>query len=211
MYEYGFTYGPVTSVTFNADATGGQSNVLVNVGNRLIPNDSLRNVDVVSPAGFMSIPYNNKYAVVGILGGIQKPAVFGYIANEVNQPTTGELEPGEAAVYNNKYSVLVKLNEVVCVLNNALGLNTATMLYGENIVKILVDVINSLTGLIGTELATIVNQLNNHEHNTPSGYTDSMTLSGTTLTAPTTPSDLTTDLSALNAGKCYINDTGELI
>ena len=213
--RFDFSYGPIVSSKYNPTASNGFSNVTVNLGARLIPGDNLYSIDVYSPSGYLAIPYPDEYALSVNLCAVSKPGILGFAHNQSGlyalSPLTGVA--GERAFYNRQYSLLAKLNGLIATLNNSQGTFTCNLNYGENVVKVLIDLINQFISFIGTEFSGIVSQLNAHEHyvNSTIGFAESMSASGTTITAPTVASVLATDKTDLEAGKAYINDSGELM
>ncbi len=209
--------GYITNARYNVDPTTGYANINVTLNNQSVPGDIAVNVPHCFPYGMMSLPPDNSYCLTGnIASTSMSPIVLGGIPNNNDYWTLNGLSTGESALYNASYSLQAKLTGLLAQLNNANGQNTATMLYGENIVKVLLDILQQLMDLYNTQLGSIWTQLNSHTHfvaNATGGggglTSDSMSSSGTTITPSTIDPSIPLDFSDLTAGKGYINDDGE--
>lgn len=190
--KYALGLGNIVSATFNVDSSNGFANINTNVTNQMLPGDSSFSTPCMFPYGFLSIPPDGSIAVtMNIAGNPYSPLVIGQIPNTSNLYVVRGISVGyESVVYSNNYSLLAKTTGLMARLNNMAGSNECNLLWGENVVKVLEDIINQLLTLYNTDLPAICAALS------------------PPLTPPTINPDISTDLTALEAGQAYINNDG---
>lgn len=207
----------IQNAKYIPDSSKGSSNIIVDLTNQSVQGDNSFGTPCLYPFGFSSLPPDNTYALtINITGITSNPICLGTIPSSVNLFSKSGLVKGESATYSLNYGIQAKLSALLAKFKNGSGEHTATMLYGENIVKVLIDIIIQMESLYSTQLANIIDQLNNHTHatlNVSSGNTTvtslSMAASGTNISTPNIGQGLPQDLSDLQAGKAYVNDQGE--
>lgn len=196
----------VNNAFINLNSTQGTSNggyptVTVSINNQTVQGDTNVSVPLAMPFGLLSVPADGTYAItMNFQSGTLSPVAISQIPAFANYFPLTALVPGESALYSyflnstTGYSLHASLKGVYAHLQNTLGNNTATMLYGENIVKTLVDIITYLDSL-SSWLVGFQNAYN----------------TGTVPYSATIPSTGTidSDKSGLQAGKGYVNNTGE--
>lgn len=206
----------ISGATFIPDSSKGSPNVQVNLMAQSVQGDNTFGVPVSYPWGVISVPPDNTYALtINITGLTTNPICIGTVPSSVNLFSMSGLAKGESATYSLNYGLQAKINGLIAKLKNAAGQNTATMLYGENVVKVLIDIIEQMQSLYNSQLANIISQLNDHTHQVPgiqggnsTATSTSMAASGTDLSTPQLGQTLPQDLSDLQAGKAYVNDSG---
>lgn len=215
--KYTLGLGLLVGATFIPDSTKGSSNVITTVMSQSVQGDNSFGVPIVYPFGFISLPPDNTYGItINVTGLTTNPICLGTVPSSVNLYSMSGIVKGEGATYSLNYSIQAKLSGLIAKLNNSAGTNTATMLYGENIIKVIIDIITQMETFYSTQLSSIISQLNSHTHSVPniSGGNDtatstSMASSGTNISTPEIGNNLPQDLVDIQAGKAYVNDTGE--
>lgn len=208
---YSLGLGVLSGAALNSDSSQSPSNpgrgyptITVQVNNQSIAGDTNYSVPYAFPDGFLSIPEDGTYGVLlNLHAGTFSPIVIGGVPAWDNLYTISGLQKGEKVIYNRNYSLQANLNGLHAKL--AAIEETATMLWGENIVKVLLDIISYLQ-TSNTVLINLINYYNEHTHGDPPGPGLS---SGTNDpdTLPFPPA-LTQDKTDLQGGKGYINDDG---
>jgi hypothetical protein len=191
--KFGLGWGIISSATVNTEPNG-YATVNMTLNNQTIPGDNNNVVAVAMPYGHFCIPDDNVHSInlniqsttYNAIAITQVPTLFSF------WPINGMVK-GEAAVYSRNYSLQANntgLHAQLTAVEGLRGNSTATMLFGENIVKVLLDLISFLQ--------TFVSTYNSHTHSP--GPTPNPT--------QPFPSNLNTDQSDLQAGKGYVNDSG---
>lgn len=191
----------VSNAAFNvAKKTSCSSDVV----NRNIPTDNSYGVPYCLPYGYTSIPLDGTQCVVSQLAmGVKSPIVMGAVTQCPVPNLT--LDKGEGAVWTATFALAWKNSGFQYFYNQTMQ---ATPASGEDVQTILNDILLQLEAIYNTELPAIWTQLNNHLHVIGSSSTETMTESGTTITAAAINPNITTDQSFVAAGKILINTSG---
>jgi hypothetical protein len=192
-YSAGLT--TITNAIYNPDSSRGTAGagypaILAQTNAQTVSGDQNLSTPVAMPYGHFGIPIDNTYGITMNIQGVPfAPVVISQLPAYANLYPLDGLVKGEAATYSTKYSLQAKLSGLKAKLVNGAGNNTATMLWGENINKVLLDILDFLEDFTNT--------YNGHNHGGP-GPTPTQTY----------PADLTQDETDLAAGKGYVSDTG---
>ena len=210
--RYGVGLAYITNATYNIDPNTGYANLNVTLNSQSVPGDDAYSIPHSFPFGHFSIPPDNTYAVVAnIAGTTMSPIALGNIPNYDNLYIFSALGIGESCIYSylpgmNNYSLSAKIDGLKAYIKNSLGTNPATMLWGENIVKVLLDILSYLSDS-NNVLSNLITYFNNHTHGDPAG--PGLTPGTNDPDTIPYPPALTTDQTDLEDGKGYVNDTGE--
>lgn len=186
----------LTNAIYNSDSSrgapgAGYPSILAQTSAQTVSGDQNLSTPIAMPYGHFGIPIDNTYGITMNIQGVPfSPVVISQVPAYANAWPLNGLVKGEAATYSPNYSLQAKLDGLRAKLANNAGNNTATMLWGENITKVLLDILDFLDEFTGT--------YNGHTHG--GGPTPTPTQSY--------PTALTQDKTDLQAGKGYVNDTG---
>lgn len=214
--KYTVGLGLIQNAKYISDSSKGSPNIIVDLTNQSVEGDNSFGTPCLYPFGFSSLPPDNTYGItINITGITSNPICLGTIPSSVNLFSKSGLVRGESVTYSLNYGIQAKLSALLAKFKNGSGEHTATMLYGENVVKVLIDIITQMESLYSTQLANIISQLNSHTHTVPhiqggdgTATSTSMASSGTNISTPSINQGLPQDLSDLQAGKAYVNDQG---
>lgn len=201
--------GVVSNPFFNPDSSfgarnGGYPAITLTLNGQSVSGDTDFSVPVLYPFGFMSIPASGTQAVtMNIQGNTNRPVVVGQLPAFSNYYPVSTMIEGESVQYSyypgslTGYSMQANLDGLHALLMNAQGNFKATLLYGENIVKVL------------TDMTTFLDQLSTWLTGFQSAYNQNFTTPTPYPAAITPRTTIDANSADLSAGKGYVNNTGE--